>query len=506
VRSNASPEWTPWWRAGTFGLLRLQGEGSVVSEDGVQSWALGALTVSNDRAVLSQSDGLVNSLQVGRSTAQWLLMAGDVQPMFSALGTSLGLRGVLTQLAGPRSVLSATLGTVAHSWQGLAGDTEPPTYLRDAAALKLEHWTDERLSFFVTVQGFEDRKSSYRTDGPDAPPVQGQSISVGGRFADVLPSGVAREVVGEWAGSRARVASGPWQRSQAQALDGALQWREAGLRAGWHHTDAGFVSLSTQVVAGLREAYLAGDWRPLDLLGLSADLRSTRSTTGIADGDRVRAGERRSDSATVLASLSLGRWLPGVSLDGSHYQVDTTTPSIAGWAGGKSKQRFDRMNVNLAVAGWTAGLGAMRLDSQDRYAVDASSTTDGWSARLGRAFSRGDGDGLAWGDQAWINLLLSGQDQSPAGGPRNTLQQVQALGGWQLDGRWDLHFTLGQTQLEQDGGGLATRLRQAALDLRAALSRAASVTVFARIDRAESDTGSLSHRTSQAGVQFLVRY
>lgn len=501
VASTASSLQSP-WREGTFGRVLVQGQWYEVSDASVQSWGIGSATFGNDRAILSQSDGFVHSFQVGRSTRGWSLMAGDVQPQFSTLGTSLPLRGVLAQVAGPSSVFSATAGTLAHTWQGLFGETIRPTYLRDVAALKLEYWADPRTSVFAAAQRFQDRNSGNLDPQRIAQPlVRGSGFSAGARYADTLGSGLQRELAGEWARSRSRAEGQPWQYGQARVLDGSLQWPSAGLRGGWHRIDPDYASPSSQAVAGLHELYVGADWRPISTLGLSADLRTLRSTVAAAVADGVETAQRRSDATTLLANLSLARWLPGLSADASHYRVDTVTPSVGGTLAGQAVQRYDRINLNQSIGGWSAAVGALRYGARDRYLIDTESSTAGWDVRLGRFFAHSGGAG-----HGWFNASLARQHQSRDGVAQHRTRQAQAWAGAQLADRWSANLALGETRLTHEGTGLSTRLRQLSLDARMALASNAGVTGFMRIEQSDSESTPLRYRSTQGGLQLVLRY
>ena len=488
---------TPYER-GTHHSVSAQFDWSAPAVGG-STFATGAWTQSDDRASLEQRNTLIRSIQGGALGERYSLVVGDIQPVYSVLGTASGLRGLMGQRVLDTVVVSAAVGTVAPSWETLTHAAPRTQYLRDAAAFKLESWFTPTLSGFVTIQGYADRKSSFDDPTGDAATGRVQTGTAGFNFRDTA-SGSLRRLTGEFARSRFTPDRGNISTGNGVVLDGQLQWVAGGLRAGYHKVDANYTSLSVQAPAGVEDAYLGGDWRPFSWGSMSADLRHSKDAFSTYVNAMPVIAVRTTDAYIVSANASLASWLRGVGVQAQRYAATLRTPALS-----EARQSNDSIGLTFNTLPWTAALTYNRLHNADRFAPQGDATTTNWNAHASTLFGASPGSG-AGGVSGNVNISICLSRQAPATAPEN-LSRMAAVGvSLQNSDRWSLNASFSQTQTEQAQTGLRFTQRNAFADVARQFTPTLSAKLYARLDRSDANSLPLAHKAAQIGIQLATSF
>lgn len=476
------------YRHSASGDLRVNRPGQLVD------YLQGAVTHSNDPAVLNRARHQVDSLQAGRIAPGYALAAGDITPAFSSLGSSLGVRGIYGQRALAGVVVSGFTGTVAESWEALGHQVPRNQYLKDVQGLKIEKMFGPSLRTYVTGQGMTERGDAGSAAYPLTAP-HGQSRSATGGFQ--YQQG-ALGVAGEVAASRFEDAGQGGHDGHAGIVDATWRLSQGTLRAGHHDLSSGFTSLSVAALPGVRESYVGGDWPATSWLTLSGDLRRSRSTAFAPAG--ISASYVETDSASTGAALNFGPAHPGWSL-ALQQAVSRSTDS----AGLHAANRDLSASLSYANAEWNASLSLGRGRVSSEVFADGDASSNHWSASAGRTWSDArTGVPASWSVRTSVSatsrtqlILASGQTRDNSVG----LVMAAQRAGW---GSLNVVATAGE--ITRPLGGPALRQRGLQVDATCALGSRTSLKAWLRGNRRNAGDVFLQARENAIGLQLTTNF
>lgn len=406
------------YRSGDFFQLQAQGDLRKIAPDGSQSWLQFMATQSNERA-LQRVSTLVGLAQAGKSGPDYQVAVGDVAPNFSALGTYLGVRGLLGQKLAGDTLISATAGTLTPLWNDLWDHDERTQLLRHVVAAKVDTRLGATTRGFLTLQSYTDDRDSYDGILSYLMATRGHTGTVGlthqqGRLA----------LQGELGFSRWKQDSQPGENDWAFVIDGTWGGDTYNLQAGHHDLGLYYTSLSSQAAAGIRETYLGGNWQATGWLVLQGDLRRSRNELASGNG---AANALTTDSAALSEIVTFGADWSGLTLSLSQSVSSGENP-----ASGDSSNKAHAVMLGYAQQHWNGAIGFNQtwLSNDANAALDGR--TDAVTLQLGRSF-------MDTPDNPTWNVSLQGsvgyQSQKlDAGGDNQTLQYGLGVGanraGW----------------------------------------------------------------------------
>lgn len=438
-------------REGNFYKATVQGDLRSTQPTGDMRYLQFSMTGTNDQAVLSHASGTqIGSLQMGMAGSGYLLALGDVAAGFSTLGTNVGLRGLLAQKQLGQSVISATAGVMAESWESLADVVDRTRYVRNVYAAKFETPMWETGKVYVTAQGYNDSESDLANGATMLAPASARLATAGFAYQkDQLT------LQGEAGFSRWEESGREEESDRAYILDASWMFQSASLRAGHHDIGKYYSSLAAQGGNGVKETYLNGNWMAADWLNLTADLRrSENALAGVAvitvPPTPPSANATQTDAFTTGAVITFGPDHPGWSLLLNHAQ------SLGENSGGDAnRNRNYGATVSYADQNWNGNLGYMHGSVENSSAPASNADTDTWQFNIGRNLM----DMTVQGAPAWTlatNLGVSRQEQEldSGGGPATTRWQVGLSGqktGW---GMLMASYMDGRTTGQATGGDI----------------------------------------------------
>lgn len=358
-------------KSGSYYKLDVEGNLDATSSDGALSYAVLSLTNTDDPSVLSHPTQ-INTLQLGRTTQNYEISLGDVNPRFSPLGTELALRGLLGKVAAGQSTIAGSAGVVAENWRSLWDSESRTQYQRNAYALKVERPVLSSVNLFATAQGYSDREDSLPAGESSLLPACASAGTAG--FA-LQKNRVTVE--GEMGVSRWEEEDQDGESDSAYVLDASWRTEKAGLWIGRHDLGLYYASLSATATPGVEETYLGGDWTPSSWLTLNADLR--RSET---EQLGLTVTSQTFDSLATGANINLERILQGLSVALQQY-----------YSAGEYDDGSETTNESYSAAfsyfteGWSADVSYCYDDVKDSSFPDANSSTGTWSGNIGVSLS-----------------------------------------------------------------------------------------------------------------------
>jgi hypothetical protein len=436
-------------RSGNYYKAVVQSDLRGTSAEGDLSYMQLSITNTDDRSVLSSHPTQINSLLIGRAGKDYQVTLGDVVASYSQLGTNVGLRGVGGLKMFGQSMLSASAGVLAQSWESLANTVQRTQFLRNVYAAKAETQLNDAWRGYVTTQGYSDDKGSL-----------GQGVSLlAPASARATTAGFAYQqgelgVQGEAGVSRWQEEGRQEHKDSALIVDANWRVQSVGLRAGHHKIGRYYSSLSGMAAPGIKETYVAGDWSAAPWVTLTADARHS-----VNEGALNTVNAQKTDALMVGALINFGADWPGWGLMLNHSQSK-------GKSGNKSASSKNEGNgVSLFYYGeaWSGSLGYTEQKVSSDAAPGANAKTTGWFGTVGRNWS--DGSGVAGG--GWTvstNLTASLQEQHlNAGG--STRSTVLGLGiSAQRAGWGSLNASLSDGTTTQTTGGADLHLRNYQVD------------------------------------------
>lgn len=456
-----------------------------------------AVLGTDDRAVLSKYANQVTTLQAGRTTATYSVLAGDVAANFSTLGTNLGLRGLLgTVTLGPVTV-SSHIGTVSESWEALANrgtiDNTPArnSFLRDVFGVKAEYALSPSWKAFVTTQGYNDRASSL-PGLPSTRPAETQSNTLGLAY-----QGEALQVSAETGTSRFGQSGDGKRDGNATVLAGTYRVGNVYYRAGYNDIGPLFASLAAAAAPGAQESYAGADWQATQALTLGAELR--HGANRVAATEITEATRSPFDALSVRAGYNLNAWVEGLGLQAQDTRSRNEDP-----VGNRRDNSTTALGLNYGRNGWTAVGGATYANSKDRANASSDSTTRSWQAGGGKQWS-GDPAGPPW--NLSVNALGTWQVQRLVAMATETRNRNFALSVSGTHARFGAINVMAQAgTMTQPQGGPDLRQRGYQLEYSYPITPAALLRAYWR--RTERNGGSDTLRTVEesGGANFSLTY
>ncbi|MEE9331874.1 MAG: hypothetical protein V3U89_06550 [Methylophilaceae bacterium] len=424
---------------GNFSTTRLQGDLRYNEVSGAVNYIQGGVSLSNDEALQSLYRSQVTNIQFGRVANDYQLAAGDVVADFSKIGSSLGLRGLYASKQKNAFTVAGYAGTVATSWESLfnrstiTGQPARNQYLRDVIGTKVSYAVDQNWSVFGTGQTFSDRESSL-DDALSAFTFSESGVTgtAGVSYQDEKASFSV-----ELGTSRVSYdAEGADDASDtAVIVDAAYAWQQVNVQAGYHHLGTRYTSLSQNVLSGVREGFVSGQWFITPNLTYGGDVRHADSRIS-----------NIFDQKSPLSSLySLTNWLtysvsslPGLSVS---VQDTRNWGNIKG-VDAKNQNSRTELSTSYANQHYSASIALSNQKEKNRASSLSNSTTDGVQVSLGRQILTGE---LLMMPTVSGNAQLYGgyQQQRIANGTETTTgnQGVAMNMGSKNIGQWQVSLT-----------------------------------------------------------------
>jgi hypothetical protein len=472
-------------REGDFYKLQAQGDLRGTDPNGT-SYAQISYTATDDRAVLSQARSQINSLQFGRVGAGYGVMAGDVLPAFSNLGTNTGIRGMLGQKQFGQTTISGAAGVIAPSWEILSGRVDRPQPLRDAYAAKVEHQFTPSTRAYVTTQAYKDEANTIDPAATALPLATAHTHTVGFGFQEGQFN-----LAGEAGTSRWGDDTGTGVHGNAQLLDATYRFQTVGLRGGYHNLDRGYASLSSSATPGIKEGYVGGDWVAANWVTLSSDLRRSESTV-ILD-----LPKQTTDSINNRAVINFGPSHPGwgLLLQQSYSRTDLGDPN-------RGRNQNNGATLSYSDQTWTTGVGVSELRVKNSLASATDGKIDSLNFNVGRMFS----DAAAGIAPSWtmsVNFAVSLQDQklTAGGGSKNTVYSLGTAMQRQGWGALNLAYTDGD--IKQTPTGTFVKQKGVQFDVSKPLGGQNLVKFYVRNNKNTSNDTNLEYREHTVGLQAV---
>lgn len=271
---------------GTFMLNRLQGDLRDIEQAGDVNYIQGGVSNSNDRAVQNLYRTYITNLQLGRAGVGYQMSAGDVVADFSKIGSNLGLRGLFGTKQLNALTVSGYAGVVTESWDSLFNRTpmsnQPARsrFLRDVTGFKANYNLNDKWSLFGTAQSYGDRDSSIDSIRRATDISQNGVTGTAGFGYKNNQAALSVELGTSHTGYDVSGAKIAGFGDAALLIDGQYAWQTVNLHAGYHNIGAFYTALSSNVVPGVRESYVGGDWFITPSLSYGNNVRRAETKTG----------------------------------------------------------------------------------------------------------------------------------------------------------------------------------------------------------------------------------
>lgn len=403
---------------GDFHRVQVTGDLRRISPDNQTSYVQFMGTQSNDQSV-QRDQNMVNSFQVGHFSESSQLAFGDVNADFSALGTSLGVRGLLGATRIGDSVLSLMVGTIAPTWNEVVDDKDRSEYLRNAFSAKLESPLSSSASVFLTVQSYADDPATVSSEMKILKPVSGHTGTAGLAYREGRLALDAEVGVSNWSPE-----DQDDKTTHALVLDGTWTADSYALSAGYHDVGIYYTSLSAEAQPGIREAYIAGNWQTSSWLALQGDLRHSENKMVDVAGSVTAVS---TDSAMITQSISFGADWPGLGLSLSQNLSDGENED-----GSDSLQWGYGASLSYTAQEWNGAFGFDRRRLTNDAAPVSDGTTDLWSLQVGRTLMD-DPSNPRWLLSLGANASLQDQELDVGGSTRTKqfgLNLAASRTGW----------------------------------------------------------------------------
>lgn len=492
------------YSGGHYHRIGLQSDLRGTAPESDVSWMQFALTQTDDPALIPLGNSQVNTLSAGRAGQGYLVAFGDVAVNHSSLGASLPLRGLLAQRYFGRTLVSASAGVVADSWEALSDRGRRRMFLKNAYALKVETPLGNDFQAYATVQGYREDGGSLPSGTLALVPTSGQNATAGvnwreGRFFLQAEGGLSRYGEKGLEGHRDR----------ALIVDGGWQGDRLGLRLGHHDLGRYYASLSGLAGAGIRETYANASWQAVRWLSLTGDLRRSEN--------QMAAPPVPPPPATIPPTPATP-YTPFVGkTDAANVRAQFTFPDAPGLglalnageshgrsSGGASNRNANQgANLTYAQPAWNASLGYQN-SKQSGSLAGADSRSDTWTAAYGRNWSdASDVAPASWTLGATVSA--SAQRQHLAGGATSTLNTLNVIVSGERSQWGRLAAVLGGSRGHDATGG---DLRQHWYQLEAgrALGQRGGVSLYVRAMSSFQDRAAIAYREKVAGVQLSYAF
>jgi hypothetical protein len=371
---------------GTFSLTTLQGDLRSTTEAGDINYIQGGVSLTRDRAKQTLYSSQMTNLQFGRAGQGYQISGGDIVADFSRIGSNLGLRGVYSAKQLNATTLYGFAGVVSDSWESLFNRhtlTNQPArsrYLRDAVGGKIDYKLNESWNVFGTAQTYSDRRSSLANALAIGQASQSGSTGTVGLGYRTLQSNFSVEV-GTSRNGVDTAAAGDTLTDKALLVDMGYAWQTLNLHAGYHNIGLNYTSLAQNVVPGIRESFVGGDWFITPNLSYSNDIRRSemRTVNFFDQNDTLNLVDtlvnRLNYNVTALPGLNIG--LQDMRNWG---KVEANT----------SRNNMTQLNIFYSTQHYSSGLTLSNARQRTNTNPLSNSTTDGVQVTLGRQILPGE--------------------------------------------------------------------------------------------------------------------
>ena len=498
------------YSGGHFHRIGIQSDLRGTSPDGDVSWTQFALTQSDDPSVLYLGNSQINTLNAGRAGKGYRYSVGDVAVNHSTLSANTPLRGAMAQRYFGQTLLSASAGVIAESWEALADQGQRRMFLKNAYALKAERPFGQNLQAYATVQGFREDGDSVSSNVLALVPTTGNSATAGVNWRE------DRYFLQAEAGlSRFGEKGLEGHRDRALIADGGWQGEKLGLRLGHHDLGRYYASLSGLAGAGIKETYANANWLATSWMSLTGDVRRSENKmaappvpppaptipptpvtpytpfVGTTEAANLRAQFTFADVPGLGLGLSVG---------------ESRGKSGSGTAGGSGVNRSQNQGANLTYTKpvWNASLGYQNSKQSNSIAASSDSRTDTWTAAYGRNWS----DATEIMQASWmLNATVAGsvQRQNLESGATAMLNTLNLVLSGEKNSWGRMSAILGGSRgHDATGGDLRQHWYQ--LDAGRALGQRGGIRLYVRGMSSFQERSAIAYRDKTAGVQLSYAF
>lgn len=486
----------------------------LIEPGGVTNFLQGSFTATNDRAVLSRYPNQIATLQIGRTTQNYVATAGDLTANYSGLSSSLGLRGLsLTQKLG-NLTLSGHAGVVTESWDALVnrkpldGSPARNQFIRNVHGVKGDYALLPALRVYATFQGFNDRETSLPAERINIPAARTRAWTSGLAYQEGNAS-----LTAELAESRFHRNGQTLQNGRGWVVDGTYRIGAVTLRTGWHDVTPEFISLAQTVPPGIQEGYVGADWTAATWLTLGGDYRDSKTRFAApfvppSSGDAFALFPHPATPAptearglNTRANINFGTNWPGWNLS----LQDAETENLDS-QGNKGRGRNSTAALSFAIQSWNGSVMFGTGYNKSAAYPQSNSTTENMQLQFGRNWTLTD----AASAPTWSITLAtmagrqvqkvseSGAETSGTNFGLNFGAQHQRYG--------QINFQWSDAVMTQPTGGPDLTTRTFQLDLTYPLTPQHSVKGYLRNVRRNMGDANLETTERLAGMQFNLTW
>jgi hypothetical protein len=470
------------------------------------AWAQFALTQSDDPSVLMLGNSQINTLSAGRAGQGYRFAVGDVAVSHSTLSANTPLRGALAQRYFGQTLLSASAGVIAESWEALADQGRRRMFLKNVYALKAERPFSQYLQAYATVQGFREDGDSVGSGAIALTPTSGHSATAGMNWRE------DRLFLQAEAGlSRFGEKGLEGHRDRAFIADGGWQGDKLGLRLGHHDLGRYYASLSGLAGAGIKETYANANWLATSWMSLTGDVRRSENSM---------AAPPLPPPPPTIPPTPVTPYTPFTgTTEAANLRAQFTFPDVpglglgltAGESRGKSSgsngiNRSQNQGANLTYVkpAWSTSLGYQNSKQSNSIAASSDSRTDTWTASYGRNWS----DATDVAPASWmLNATASGnfQRQHLDSGASATLNTLNLVVSGERSSWGRASAILGASRGHDATGG---ELRQHWYQVEAgrALNQRSGIALYIRAMSSFQERSAIAYRDKTAGVRLSYAF
>ena len=493
------------YSGGHYHRIGMQSDLRGTAPEGDVSWMQFALTQSDDPSAILLGNSQINTLSAGRAGLGYRVAFGDVAVNHSSLGANMPLRGLLAQRYFGQTLVSASAGVIAESWEALADQGRRRMFLKNAYALKAETPFGQNLQAYATVQGYREDGDSVGANALALVPSSGNTATAGlnwreGRYFLQAEGGLSRYGEKGLDGHRDR----------ALIVDGGWQGDKLGLRLGHHDLGRYYASLSGLAGAGIRESYANASWQTTSWMSLTGDVRRSENqmaappippptpTIPPTPVTPYTPFVGKTEAANLRAQFTFAD-VPGLGLG---LTVGESHGKSSG--GGSNRNANQGASLSYMRPAWNASLGYQNSTLKNSLAAGSDSRSDTWMASYGRNWS----DATDIAPASWmLNATASGsfQRQHLENGSTSTLNTLNLVVMGERSAWGRLSAILGGSRGHDATGG-ALRQHWYQLDAGRALGQRGGIRLYLRGMSSFQDRSAIAYRDKTAGVQLSYAF